>query len=234
MSDAGNECPISPQVRLDNFEKYVRRQSLARFIARYELYKIQQQIKGCVVECGVHHGGGLLAWAKLSSSLEPLALDRRIIGFDTFDGFPAVDVNGKDSNNDGNPEARQGGFQTGYDTYTELHEVIAEYDRDRFLNQFQKVFLVKGDATETIPQFIAEHPYLLVSLLFLDFDLYLPTKTALKHFFPRMPKGSVLAFDEINNPWWPGETQAMLETLDLSRYRINRFPFDPNIAYIIL
>ena len=48
-------------------------------------------------------------------------------------------------------------------------------------------------------------------MLFLDFDLYEPTRVALEHFLPRMPNGAVLAFDELDNPLWPGETLAMLE-----------------------
>lgn len=219
-------------VKLDNFEKYIRRQSMSRFLARYELFKMQLDIKGCVIECGVHHGGGLLAWAKLSSALEPYALDRRIFGFDTFDGFPSVDE--KDLGSEDNRNIKQGGFNTGYDVYEELQELIMEYNQNRFLNQFEKVFLVKGDATKTIPAFIKEHPYLLISLLFLDFDLYEPTKIALEYLLPRMSKGSILAFDEINNPWWPGETKALLEILNLRDWKINRFSFDPNIAYIVL
>lgn len=232
MTDILGKYPSPPQTKMDNFEKYVRRQSMARFLARYELFKMQQDIKGCIVECGVHHGGGLMAWAKLSAALEPFALDRRIFGFDTFEGFPGVSE--KDTNESANQEAREGGFQTGYDTHSELLELISEYDQNRVLNQFEKVFLVKGDAVETIPNFVAEHPYLLVSLLFLDFDLYEPTKAALTHFIPRMSKGAILVFDEINNPWWPGETLALLETLKLDKYRVNRFPFDPNISYIVI
>ena len=49
-----------------------------------------------------------------------------------------------------------------------------------------------------------------MSLLFLDFDLYEPTKAALEQFVPRMPRGAVLAFDELDNPIWPGETKALL------------------------
>ncbi|KUO70137.1 MAG: dTDP-6-deoxy-L-hexose 3-O-methyltransferase [Desulfosporosinus sp. BRH_c37] len=220
------------EIKMDNFEKYVRRQSLSRFMARYELFKMQINIKGCIIECGVHHGGGLFSWAKLSSALEPYALDRRIIGFDTFEGFPSVDE--KDISEAGNPQMKEGGLDTGYDVYGELLELIEEYNQNRFLNQFEKIFLVKGDAVQTIPQFIKDNSYLLVSLLFLDFDLYKPTKVALKYFLPRMSKGSILAFDEINNPWWPGETQALLEELNLKDYQINRFSFDPSISYIIL
>ena len=99
---------------------------------------------------------------------------------------------------------------------------------------FDKIFLIKGDATETIPRFLQEHPYIIISLLFIDFDLYEPTKVALQQFIPRMPKGAVLAFDEINNPWWPGETQAILEELDLKKHTLKRFSFDPNISYMVI
>lgn len=219
-------------VKLNNFEKYIRRQSMSRFLARYELFKMQMNIKGCIVECGVHHGGGLMTWAKLSSALEPYALDRRVFGFDTFEGFPSI--SDKDIGNTANAQTAVGGLSTGYDTQAELLDAIAEYDENRFLNQFQKVFLIHGDATQTIQKFVEDNPYLLVSLLFLDFDLYEPTKAALTHLLPRMPKGSILAFDELNNPWWPGETLAANELLDLNSRQVQRFPFDPNISYITI
>jgi hypothetical protein len=93
------------------------------------------------------------------------------------------------------------------------------------------VKLVKGDAAATIPKFVAETPHLLISLLYLDFDLYEPTRVALESFLPRMPKGAIVAFDELDNPLWPGETTAMLEFLDKYRLRIQRLPFDPYIGF---
>ncbi len=219
-------------IRKRNFEKYTDRQSLARFLARYELFKMQMNIKGSIIEGGVHYGGGLMAWAKLSAALEPYAFDRHIIGFDTFEGFPSI--SDQDTGGVENQELRCGGFNTSYDVFTELNQLIEEYDANRFINQFQKVFLVKGDVKVTIPNYIQDNPHILISLLFLDFDLYEPTHIALKNFLPRMCKGSIIAFDEINNPWWPGETQALLETLDLRKYKIQRFTFNPSIAYIVL
>ena len=231
MSNSWKNFEISLDNRLNNFEKYIRRQSMSRFLARYELFKLQMPIKGCIIECGVHHGGGVMAWAKLSAALEPYSLDRRIFGFDTFEGFPSV--SDKDVGVD-NVHSKAGGFSSGYDVYSELLSLISEYDENRYLNQFEKVFLVKGDACETIPQFVTEHPYALISLLFLDFDLYEPTKAALENLLPRMPAGAVLAFDELNNPWWPGETLAVLESLNLNKTPIQRFSFDPNISYIVV
>jgi hypothetical protein len=87
---------------------------------------------------------------------------------------------------------------------------------------------------ETIPRFLADHPHLVVSLLFLDFDLYEPTLTALEHFVPRMPRGAVLAFDELDNPIWPGETQAVLRGCGINKLEIRRVEFDPYIGYAIV
>ena len=70
--------------------------------------------------------------------------------------------------------------------------------------------------------FIKENPHLMVSLLFLDFDLYEPTKCALENFLPRMPLGGIIAFDELDNPLWPGETLAMLESHSKYNFEIAR------------
>lgn len=235
MSQAFETSPLSTKEKLDGFEKYVRRQQLSRFLVRYELFKLNQDIKGSIVECGVYQGAGVLAWAKLSAMLEPYAFDRRVFGFDTFSGFP--DVDDKDTNSAvANDRAKVSGLDTGEKVYQDILSCIDEHNDNRFLNQFDKAELIKGDATKTIPQFIEDNPHLIISLLFMDFDIYEPTKVALEHFLPRMPKGAILAFDEINNPWWPGETLALLEQMgnSLNNIEIKRFSFDPSIAYIQL
>ncbi|MBU4270487.1 MAG: TylF/MycF family methyltransferase [Planctomycetes bacterium] len=221
-------CPDSVETKLENFPKYVRRQHLKRFLALYELFKLALPVKGSVVECGVFRGFGLMSWAKLSAMLEPENLTRRIYGFDSFAGFPGA------SELDANPVAMPEKGALAANSYDELHELIAEYDRDRFLGHIDKVHLVKGDVLDTIPKFVAEHPHLLVSLLFLDLDLYEPTKAAIEHFVPRMPSGSILAFDELDNPMWPGETKALLDTLGSRRLRLQRMEWDPYIAYAVL
>ena len=213
------------EVRLENFPKYVRRQHLKRFLAMYELFKRALPVKGSVVECGVFRGFGLMSWAKLSTILEPENLTRRIYGFDTFAGFPSV----AEQDKQGSGRGEVGGLRAG--SYDELQELIAQYDRDRFLGHIPKVELVKGDIAETAPKFIAEHPHLVVSLLFIDCDLFDPTKAALEAFVPRMPKGAIIAFDELDNPIWPGETLSVLETLGLRSLRLQRLEWDPYIAF---
>ena len=87
---------------------------------------------------------------------------------------------------------------------------------------------------KTIPAFLKENQHTLVSLLYLDFDIYEPIKLAIKEFLPRMPKGSIIAFDELNDPKYPGETVALLEELDLNNYKLESMPFEPHISWITI
>lgn len=225
-----DESSCATEKKVANFSKYVRRQDIARFMAQLEIFKLQLPVKGSIVECGVHHGGGVMTWAKLSCTLEPYNYHRKIIGFDTFEGFPHVAP--IDALN--RPEVKAGMFAEAYDIYEELQACIREYDENRFLNHIPKIDLVRGDANLTIPEYINDHPYLVVSLLYLDFDLYEPTALALKALLPRMPKGAILAFDEVNNPDWPGETKAFLQGLDIRECELRCFEYEPNISYIVL
>lgn len=223
-----NQCPDPVEIKLENFPKYIRRQHLKRFLAMYEIFKLALPVKGSVVECGVFKGFGVMSWAKLSTMLEPENLTRRIYGFDSFAGFPNF------TEKDGNPVAAPAIGALYADSYDELVALIDEYDRDRFLGHIDKVHLIKGDVVETIPQFLAEHPHLMVSLLFLDLDLYEPTKLAIEAFLPRMPKGAVIAFDELDNPMWPGETLALLDSIGIGCLQIRRLEWDPYIGFATL
>ena len=221
--------PESWETKMDSFPKYARRQSLTRFLALYEIFKRVLLVKGSVVECGVFRGFGTMTWAKLSAILEPVNLTRRIYGFDSFAGFPSVS------------KADQVGIAADVmagDLYADSEEEIirlaAINDSTRFLGHIPKVILTRGDATQTIPEFVRQAPQLLISLLFMDFDLYEPTKIALQHFVPRMPKGAIIAFDELDNPLWPGETMAMLEVCGAGRLNIERLDFDPYIGFAVI
>lgn len=166
-----------------------------------------------------------MSWAKLSTILEPENLTRRIYGFDTFEGFPTI--SDKDRGTAHDPSVGE----LSSSSFDELQALLKGYDLDRFLGHLPKVSLVRGDISETAPRFVAENPHLVVSLLFIDCDLYEPTKAALQAFVPRMPKGAILAFDELDNPIWPGETQAVLDSLGIGNLRLRRIEWDPYIAF---
>jgi hypothetical protein len=215
--------------RLDAFAKFASRQALAKFLARYEIFKETLGVNGSIIECGVLHGGGLLTFAKLSAILEPTNHVRKVVGFDTFEGFPSVhDVDRQGSSS----HLEVGGLRGS--PVEEVQEAIQLFDMNRPLAHIPKVELVKGNLLETAPRYLAENPHLVISLLYLDVDLYEPTKAALTSFVPRMPRGAAIVFDELNARMFPGETQAVLEVLGLRSLRIRRFTFEPYVSFAIL
>jgi len=229
LSDKLKNSSLTNIEQLIAFPLYVPRQNMATFLFKYELFKKSIEVQGSIVECGVAYGSGLMGFAQFSVIFEPVNYTRKIIGFDTFGGFPNIDPN--DSNSD-DKHCQKGGMTV--DSYQELLDCIELYDLNRPIGHIPKVELIKGDANVEIPKYLKENSHLIVSLLYLDFDLYKPTVTALKNFIPRMPKGAVIAFDELNHPSWPGETMAVMEEIGISNLALKRVPYDTTRSYAIL
>lgn len=217
--------------KLENFPCFVPRQSLTRFLCLSDIFRQVLNVQGDVIECGVNWGAGLMSFAQLSAILEPVNLQRRIVGFDTFTGFSAVNPQDEHAVIQ-TSEKRAGGYQA--DCLDDLHESVRLFDSNRFIGHIQKVELVKGDVAQTVPAYLAKEPQTVVSLLHLDLDLYEPTRLCIEQFVPRMPKGSIIVFDELNNRTWPGETLAVMEKLGLPSLRIQRFAYEPFVSYAVI
>ena len=162
--------------KLANFPRFTSRQTLAIFLYKYELFKRVLDVHGSVLEFGVFRGGGAFSFAQFSAILEPYNYQRRIIGFDTFEGFPAVSE--EDAIHGSETGPKQGDFYIceGFDE--ELAENVTLFDRNRFLNHVEKLSFVKGDINETLPRFLEENRHLVVSLAYFDLDIHEPTKKA--------------------------------------------------------
>lgn len=215
--------------KIEAFSKYASRQSIAKFLTKYEIYKRVLGVNGSIIECGVLHGAGLLAWAKLSSIFEPANHVRKIIGFDTFEGFPSI---GQEDARGTFHDIKSGGL-TG-STYDNVLEAIRVYDLNRPINHIPKIELVRGDLAVTAEKYLIGNPHLVVALLYLDVDLYEPTKKAVEVFLPRMPKGAIIAFDQLNATIFPGETIAIAETIGIRNLHIERFAFDSYVSFAVL
>jgi predicted O-methyltransferase YrrM len=64
-------------------------------------------------------------------------------------------------------------------------------------------------------------------------DLHAPTKAVLEAIIPRLVKGSVLVFDEINHPAYPGETLALDQVLRLNNTSLRQNKFSPYGCYAV-
>lgn len=229
LAEALQESTFSQVERMMHFPLYSPRQSISSFLVRYELFKRIINIHGSIIECGVGYGSGLMSFAHFSAIFEPVNHTRKIFGFDTFEGF--TKLSGKDRVGQ-DPNAQKGGMRV--DSFAELTRCINIFDQNRFIGHINKVELVKGDITKTAPEYLKNNPHLVVALLYLDLDLYEPTKIAIQTFLPRMPKGAIIAFDELNHPDWPGETLAVLENMGINKLKIERFPFDSVRSFAVL
>jgi hypothetical protein len=75
---------------LDNLGLYLTRQSLSRINFIQKLYEMIVPVHGVVMEFGVRWGQNMATFSVLRGIHEPFNYNRRIIGFDTFTGFPSV------------------------------------------------------------------------------------------------------------------------------------------------
>lgn len=73
---------------LQNLGLFLTRQNLSRLLFLKHLYDRVVDIQGDIFEFGVRWGQNLAAFSVLRGMLEPYNHTRRLVGFDTFDGFP--------------------------------------------------------------------------------------------------------------------------------------------------
>jgi hypothetical protein len=218
--------PSSTLLKLRSFAVYTPRQVVTDFLVRYELFKMIHNIPGSILEFGVFNGQGLMSFAHFSSIMEPAHITRQIVGFDTFGGFAGVHE--KDA------KSRSAFMQEGdysVDSYERLQQAVQLFDANRFIGHLEKVKLVKGDVLHTLDEYLEENPHTIAALLYLDMDIYTPTRHVLEKMLARVPKGGIVAFDELNMKDFPGETSALLDSMNLNQVALQRLPFCSRIAY---
>ena len=207
-----------------HFSAFLKRQVISRLLYQDFLYQRIVNVPGVILEFGVHWGATIATLINLRGIYEPYNHSRTIYGFDTFSGFPDVDE-------------KDGGFSKGGDYSTsegyeeELDRILTIHESFSPIPQIKKFDLVKGDVTETLPRFLEENPHIIVSMAIFDMDIYAPTKSALQLIMPRLTKGSLLVFDELNCRHFPGETQAVQEVVGLGELRLQRVPNQPYCAF---
>jgi len=187
-----------------------------------------KDIPGAFLEFGVYNGQGLLSWANFSAIQEPYHITREIYGFDTFEGFAGVSEKDKSDHPD---VVKDGSYNI--DSYSRISKAIELFDRNRPIGHVKKIFLVPGDVTKTLRPFLAENSHVIPALIYLDMDIYEPTKYVLEELIDRMPKGGIVAFDEFAHRTYPGETTALLDVLPMKEIKLQRIPFCSRIAYFV-
>lgn len=212
---------------LDNLGLYLTRQTLSRINFMQNLYASILPVHGVIMEFGVRWGQNMALFSNLRGIHEPYNYNRKIIGFDTFEGFPSI------APQDGD-RVQAGDYNVAENWLEDLEGILDFHNQNAPIPHKKKHELVAGDATLTLPAYLSEHPETIVALAYFDFDIYVPTKDCLEAILPHLTKGSILAFDELNMPEFPGETTALREVIGLSRYAIRRDPFNPLTSWMVI
>jgi len=229
FTDLLKNTPMPDDELLANLGLFLTSKSLSRVLFFHEIYQKIVNTHGVIMEFGVRWGQTLSLLSALRGIYEPFNRHRKIIGFDTFEGFIGV------TEHDGsNSKTQDGSFSVPEGYEQQLAQILSCQEALNPINHLKKYELIKGDAVETIPQYLTDHPETLVSLAIFDFDIYKPTKAALEAVKPYLFKGSVLVFDELCDDIFPGETLALRETLGIENLRIQRVPTAARVSYVVI
>jgi len=223
------ECPIPDNEIFSNLGLFLSRQNLSQLLFVNEIYQQILDVHGVIMEFGVRWGRNMALYESMRGIYEPFNHNRKIIGFDTFEGFPSVDEK------DGNSDIIKVGAYNVTDNYEQYLAGILDYhEQESPISHIKKYELVKGDAVVSIQQYLERNPQTIVAFAYFDFDIYEPTMACLNAIKDRLTKGSIIGFDELNHKDYPGETLALKEVLGLGRYQIRHSKFSPTQSYIVI
>jgi hypothetical protein len=204
----------------------LRRQSISRILYYDYLYKKILDVPGVICEFGVQWGTTLAQLMAFRGIYEPYNHSRKIYGFDTFEGFPVIDEKDHGFSQLGDYSVNSGHIEL-------LEEILTIHESYSPLSHIKKFDLVKGDASLTVGPWLAANPHAIISMAIFDMDVYKPTRDVLELILPRLTKGSLLVFDELNAETFPGETRAVDEVLGLNNIRLRHNSNQPLCAWAV-
>ena len=196
----------------------ISRLGITRILYYNEIYKKILDKPGVIIEFGVQYGMALSTLLKLRGVYEPYNHTREIIGFDTFTGFT-----NKLSKEEKKLNWKKGDYGVTRNFDKILERFLHLEESNSPLNWLKKFKLVKGDASKSFEKYLKDNPHTVIGMAIFDMDVYYPTKKILETIKPRLFKGSILVFDELNHKSFPGETLAVMESIGLNNLRFNSF-----------
>jgi hypothetical protein len=222
-----HSCPIPDREILANLALFQNGPALSRIFFMNELYLKAVPLHGVIMEFGCRWGQNLALFLNLRGIHEPFNFNRKIVGFDTFQGFPCI--NEKDGGLAGVDDFR---VTPEYEQY--LEQILEVHDSDNPVGHVKKFELVKGDAVVGLRKYLEDNPETIIALAYFDLDLYEPTRGCLELIQDHLAKGSVIGFDELNYPVFPGETLAFKEVMGLRNHRLSRSIYSRTNCFIEL
>lgn len=229
MAELLRNCPIPDEELLDNLALFINSKYLSRMKFMDYLYQQIVNVPGVVMEFGTRWGQNAAHFSALRGIYEPFNRYRKIIAFDTFEGFPGV------SDKDGKSKLmEEGALSVSKDYYDCLDGIMDFHEKENPISHLKKYELVKGDVVETLPLYLRKNPETVIALAYFDLDLYEPTRACLKEIRRHLVKGSIVGFDELCDHDSPGETLALMEVFGLNNVSMKRLSYTSRTSYFVV
>lgn len=199
--------------RLRPEERYIllNRGLVSRLMYFKRMFDLTAAVPGDLVECGV---GKVKSFQMLALLLHESDLQRRLWGFDSFEGYPETSPEDVSPRN-----LRKGDWK-----------VITAKEAERILERTGLPEAFLRERVRIVPGFfentLHRQPIEEIALLHLDVNLYRSYLVCLREFFPKVVKGGVVLFDEYMNAdeaeKCPGAKKAIDEYFSGTPHRIQR------------
>jgi hypothetical protein len=192
-----------------NFAAIAGNQSLFKYFKIFEIIISISKLKGDIIELGVWRGNNLIFIKKV---IDYFNLKKKIFGYDWFKGlkeFGKNDIRLNKKKYKGNKNF--------------INELIEK-------QKLKKIYLIDDDVKNFKSHFDKKQKFCLV---YLDLDLYEPTKKVLDIIDKYMVKNGLIVFDQAQKKEWVGEKKALNEFCmkNKNKYRIMKLKkhFSPDI-----
>ena len=192
-----------------NFGAIVGNQALFKYLKIFELIISISKLKGDIIELGVWKGNNLIYIKKV---VDYLGLKKNIYGYDWFKGLE--------------------GFEQ-KDNKINKRKYIGNKNFIKKLIKYQnlkKIYLIDDDVKNFGSYFNKRKKF---CLIYLDLDLYRPTKNILKVIDKYLVKNGLIVFDQAQKKEWIGEKRALSEfyTAKKKKYQIIKLKknFSPDV-----
>ena len=210
---------------------FLRGSLLARILAVADIYKLVVQIPGAILDVGTWRGQTAVLCENLRAIFEPLHFNRRIVCFDTFEGYKGFSA--KDKATDLH---RDGTYALSGSDYAEfLRRLLVLHEKSNAMgHNHGKHKVIKGDCRETLPRFFEENPGEYVALAFFDVNSYEPTAQAFEQIWARLVPGGVAAFWQLTRSTIPAESRVYAERI-IGRHphTLHRSAVYPGLCYLV-
>jgi hypothetical protein len=181
--------------------------NIGNVIYWWKYFEMIQKVPGSIVECGIGRGRSLIVLSAINAFLdEAEGGQRKVFGYDSFEGFPEPSAEDESYRN-----PQKGEWSTSPSgKYQYSPDFMRMVLREAKIPNVDDIVLTKGYFSDTC----GHHPNEPIALLHVDGDLYQSYIDTLTSLYPKVSPGGLVVFDdylevEQGEDRWPGARKAV-------------------------